>query len=217
LGCLRAALGAKASGMQLGPATLSDRSPCCPRCPRAKAIRMHRHGSYRRKRGGGARVERFCCPVCRLSCTVLPPGLLPYRSSSVQQLEQHFDQRLAVESVVSAVQRPRALERALQRLRPSPVAVVRPAGPPDQPRPGEPATTLASPAQDPRLAGDDSRAAARPLWHLAAERLPLPESRAGVVLAGRAALVWGVPAREGGRGRPCDAKIVLQSVPRSPP
>jgi hypothetical protein len=74
---------------------------------------MHRHGSYRRKRCGGSRVERFCCPVCRLSCTVLPPGLLPYRSSSVPELEQHFDQRLAAEPVVSAAQRPRALERAL--------------------------------------------------------------------------------------------------------
>jgi hypothetical protein len=74
---------------------------------------MHRHGSYHRKRCGGTRVERFCCPVCRLSCTVLPPGLLPYRSSSVQELEQHFDQRLAAEPVVSAVPRPRALARAL--------------------------------------------------------------------------------------------------------
>ena len=74
---------------------------------------MHRHGSYRRKRCGGTRVERFCCPVCRLSCTVLPAGLLPYRSSRVQELEQHFDQRLAAEPVASAVQRPRALERAL--------------------------------------------------------------------------------------------------------
>jgi hypothetical protein len=60
---------------------------------------MHRHGSYRRKRCGGTRVERFCCPVCRLSCTVLPAGLLPYRSSRVQELEQHFDQSLAAESV----------------------------------------------------------------------------------------------------------------------
>jgi hypothetical protein len=99
--------------MQLGQPSFSDRSPRCPRCPRAKAVRMHRHGSYRRKRCGGAPVERFCCPICRLSCTVLPSGLLPYRSSPVQELEQHLDQRLAAEPAESAVQRPRVLERAL--------------------------------------------------------------------------------------------------------
>lgn len=90
--CLRAALLTKASGLQLGQATLSDRSPRCPRCPRAKDIRMHRQGSYRRKRCGGTRVKRFCCPVCRLSCRVLPARLLPYRGSRVQEVEQPFVQ-----------------------------------------------------------------------------------------------------------------------------
>lgn len=74
---------------------------------------MHRHGTYHRKRCGGTRVERFCCPVCRLSCTVLPVGLLPYRGSRVQELEQHFDQCLAAEPAESAVPRPRVLARAL--------------------------------------------------------------------------------------------------------
>jgi hypothetical protein len=100
--------------MQLGQATLIDRAPPCPRCPRAKNVSMHRHGGYRSKRRGGARVERFCCPACRLTCTVLPAGMVPYRSSSVLELEQHFDQRLAAEPVAGAARRPRALERALR-------------------------------------------------------------------------------------------------------
>jgi hypothetical protein len=75
---------------------------------------MHRHGGYHCKRRGGARVERFYCPACRLTCTVLPAGMVPYPSSSVQELEQYFDQRLAAEPAASAVRRPRALERALR-------------------------------------------------------------------------------------------------------
>lgn len=74
---------------------------------------MHRHGSYRRRRCGGTPVERFCRPVCRLSCTVLPAGLLPYRGSSVPELEQHFDQCLAAEPAERAVPRPWVLARAL--------------------------------------------------------------------------------------------------------
>src|SRR5260370_34043406 len=74
---------------------------------------MHRHGSYRSKRRGGKSIQRFCCPRCGLAYTVLPVGMVPYRSS-VKELEDYFDQRPAVEHGMGAVRWPRTLERALR-------------------------------------------------------------------------------------------------------
>lgn len=102
--------------MQLGEEMLRNRSPECPKCQSRKKVRMHRHGSYSSKRRGGKPIERFCCPRCRLTCTVLPVGMVPYRGSSVKELQDHFDQRLAVEPVTGAVRWPRTLERALRDL-----------------------------------------------------------------------------------------------------
>jgi hypothetical protein len=102
--------------MQLGEQMLSNGSPKCPKCQGGKKVRMHRHGSYISKRRGGKPIERFCCPRCGLTCTVLPVGVVPYRSSSVKELEDYFDQRLAVEPVPGVVRKPRTLERALRDL-----------------------------------------------------------------------------------------------------
>lgn len=102
--------------MQLGEETLSKGIPECPKCQSRKKIRMHRHGSYSSKRRGGKPIQRFCCPRCGLTCTVLPVGMVPYRSSSVKELEVQFDQRFAVEPVTGSGPRPRAMERALKDL-----------------------------------------------------------------------------------------------------
>ena len=101
--------------MQLGEQMLSNGSPKCPKCQGGKKVRMHRHGSYISKRRGGKPIERFCCPRCGLTCTVLPVGVVPYRSSSVKELEDYFDQRLAVEPVTGAVRKPRTLVSDLER------------------------------------------------------------------------------------------------------
>jgi hypothetical protein len=42
--------------------------------------------------------------------------MVPYRTCSVKELEDHFDQRFAVEPLTGSVPRPRALERALKDL-----------------------------------------------------------------------------------------------------
>lgn len=102
--------------MQISEEMLGNGCPECPKCQGRKKARMHRHGSYISKRRGGKPIERFCCPRCGLTCTVLPLGMVPYRSSSVKELEEHFDQRFAVEPLTGSVPRPRALERALKDL-----------------------------------------------------------------------------------------------------
>jgi hypothetical protein len=116
LDCQTPAVLPKESAMQLSEEKLCSGSPECPKCEGKKKARMHRHGSYISKRRGGKSMERFCCPRCGLTCTVLPIGMVPYRSSSVKELEDYFDQRLAVEAVRGAVRKPRILERGLRDL-----------------------------------------------------------------------------------------------------
>lgn len=102
--------------MQLDEAMSRNGSPECPKCQDRKKVRMHRHGSYSSKRRGGKSIERFCCPRCGITCTVLPVGMVPYRSSGVKELEDYFDQRLGFERVAAGVRKPRTLERALRDL-----------------------------------------------------------------------------------------------------
>jgi hypothetical protein len=102
--------------MQLGQATLIDRSPRCPRCPGAKNLRMHRHGSYRSKRRGAAAVERFCCPACRLTCTVCCrrawcPIAAEQRAATGTSFRSTLGSRARGQR---DPQGPRALERALR-------------------------------------------------------------------------------------------------------
>ena len=84
----------------------SDRSGC----PRKGCGRfIHKHGSYLRNLFNGGigqvRVQRFWCPLCRLSISVLPADCLPYRPVSVERMEQDFDQRADL-SEVSALDPP---------------------------------------------------------------------------------------------------------------
>ena len=63
---------------------------------------MHRHGSYwRYAHPCGAEtfaVQRYWCPECELSLSVLPPGRLPYRSAPSQRLEAFLDEQAEVSS-----------------------------------------------------------------------------------------------------------------------
>ena len=56
---------------------------------------MHRHGSYERfeKPTGGETfsVQRYLCPPCGHTVSVLPTGRLTYRPLEVERLEGHFD------------------------------------------------------------------------------------------------------------------------------
>jgi hypothetical protein len=61
---------------------------------------MHRHGSYKRyeKPTGGETfaMERFVCPVCGHTVSVLPANRLPYRPLEADRLQGHFDAQAEV-------------------------------------------------------------------------------------------------------------------------
>lgn len=71
--------------------------PCAPaECALCGGCRkLHRHGSYQRYHGcnGDRRVEvsRFLCPQCGHTWSVIPEGLLPYRSLPVATLESALE------------------------------------------------------------------------------------------------------------------------------
>jgi hypothetical protein len=56
---------------------------------------MHRHGSYRRYQHptGDKKfpMQRFLCPSCGHTVSVLPTNRLTYRPLEVRQLQAHFD------------------------------------------------------------------------------------------------------------------------------
>ena len=68
-----------------------------PRCPRGCPRRVHRHGHYDRfAQPTGSEtfvVERFWCPVCGLTLSVLPADRLPYRPLAGDRLEACFNQQ----------------------------------------------------------------------------------------------------------------------------
>lgn len=75
----------------------ADRRPCAPKdCAACGGCRkLHRNGSYQRYRGaeGTERVtvQLFVCPQCRLTVSVIPAGMFPYRSIPVARFEQVLD------------------------------------------------------------------------------------------------------------------------------
>jgi hypothetical protein len=64
----------------------------------------------------GNQLSDSAARVAGLPAQCCPVGMVPYRGSSVKELQDHFDQRLAVEPVTGAVRWPRTLERALRDL-----------------------------------------------------------------------------------------------------
>ena len=68
-----------------------------PPCPNLCAKRLHRHGHYNRfKHPSGAEfrsVQRFLCPRCGHTVSVIPEQALPYRSVEADRLQAHFDQK----------------------------------------------------------------------------------------------------------------------------
>lgn len=68
-----------------------------PSCPRACPGRVHRHGCYSRyaKASGTEtfRVQRFWCPECELTLSVLPDNRLPYRPVEGARLEAFFNEQ----------------------------------------------------------------------------------------------------------------------------
>lgn len=73
-----------------------------PACPRGCESRVHRHGCYfRYARPSGEQtfpVQRYWCPKCELSISVLPADRLPYRSVEGGRLEAFFNEQAEVGS-----------------------------------------------------------------------------------------------------------------------
>jgi transposase-like protein len=82
--------------MQLQQSFMSgDRPKCCPHCNHST---VHRHAKYSRySKADGCSdedlqtIERYFCPLCGRTCSVLPDDMLPYRSISASKTQKHFD------------------------------------------------------------------------------------------------------------------------------
>ncbi len=83
---------------QLSQAGCPRASQQCPHCQ--GCARPHKHGGYYRWRGmtGGRKefVQRYICPLCRRTWSVLPAGMMPYSRMETARLEQLLDERLEV-------------------------------------------------------------------------------------------------------------------------
>lgn len=73
-----------------------------PRCPRECSSRLHRHGCYQRysRPEGNERfgVQRYWCPDCGLTLSVLPVERLPYRPLEGARLEASFNAQAGIGS-----------------------------------------------------------------------------------------------------------------------
>ena len=71
-------------------------------CPCGGSGRVHRHGHYLRYADpeGSAleRIERYFCPPCGLTFSVLPSHRLPYRPIRAERLQGDFDCRAGIQS-----------------------------------------------------------------------------------------------------------------------
>ena len=73
-----------------------------PSCPRGCSGSVYRHGCYRRyaRPSGGERlaVQRYWCPGCGLSLSVLPADRLPYRPLEGPRVEAFFNAQAGIGS-----------------------------------------------------------------------------------------------------------------------
>ena len=86
-------------GIQVRADSFSGERPACARgCPN----RLHRHGWYRRyaQAEGQERlgVQRYLCPDCGLTISVLPVDRLPYRPVAGPRLEAYFNAQAGIGS-----------------------------------------------------------------------------------------------------------------------
>lgn len=85
--------------MQVREGTLKGQRPQCPRrCPG----KTHWHAQYERYASpdGTAKekIQRWLCPQCGVTVSVLPDHRLPYRSVEAERLRADFDRRAGLTS-----------------------------------------------------------------------------------------------------------------------
>ena len=91
--------GVSLPAMQIFESSLNGAErPCAPRdCARCGGCqKLHRHGSYTRCRGTGgkrSRVQRYECPRCGRTWSVIPQDMLPYRLLGIARWEALMDER----------------------------------------------------------------------------------------------------------------------------
>ena len=99
LGLLLRTVSGLEQGIQIRADSFSGERPRCPReCPG----RLHRHGCYHRyaRPEGHERfgVQRYWCPDCGLTVSVLPVQRLPYRPVEGPRLEAFFNAQAGIGS-----------------------------------------------------------------------------------------------------------------------
>jgi hypothetical protein len=103
--------------MQLREGSFEGPRPSCPTDPE---YRVHRHGGYPRYEDCDSprrlRIERFRCPRCGRTLSVLPQNRLPYLAVSTTSLEAAFDARASGTDPPPTGEKERGcLQRAFQR------------------------------------------------------------------------------------------------------
>jgi hypothetical protein len=83
-------------------ALAGESRPCAPEdCAKCAGKRkLHKHQTYQRNANptGEDTVTVHCyrCPPCGLIISIIPAGMLPYRSLRVERIEEHLDARHGV-------------------------------------------------------------------------------------------------------------------------
>jgi hypothetical protein len=71
-------------------------------CPCGCKGTVHRHGHYQRyadpEGAERERIQRYLCPPCGLTFSVLPPHRLPYRPVRAERLQADFDRRAGIQT-----------------------------------------------------------------------------------------------------------------------
>jgi len=89
--------------VQIHEEALAGKSrPCAPEdCARcAGKQKLHKHKTYQRNANstgeGTETVHCFRCPRCPVYVSIIPAGMIPYRSLRVERIEEHLDARHGV-------------------------------------------------------------------------------------------------------------------------
>ena len=75
-----------------------------PLCPRGCPGMVHKHGCYWRyaepepQETLQERIQRYLCPPCGLTFSVLPSHRLPYRAVRAERLQGDFDRRAGIQT-----------------------------------------------------------------------------------------------------------------------